>query len=91
MATKRTKTRSKRRIDPVDALVNGNPQMIEGTWYAIQHDIEVTECCACGLVHETEYKMERGRIWWRTRVNPQASAAARRKAGIVGIKRLPTV
>jgi len=61
--------------------------MVEGVWYALQHDIEVTECCDCGLVHETEWKVERGRLWWRSRVNPQATAAARLKAGITGISR----
>ncbi len=76
------KTRSRRRIDPMPYQ-----QMVEGVWYALQHDIEVTECCDCGLVHETEYKFERGRLWWRSKVNPQATAAARLKAGITGITR----
>jgi hypothetical protein len=80
------KTRSKRRIDP-PALVAGNIQMREGVWYALQYDVEITECCDCGLVHETEYKLERGRLWWRSRVNPQATVAARRQAGITGIRR----
>jgi hypothetical protein len=80
------KSRSKRRVDPA-ALVDGNPQMQEGVWYALQHDIEVTECCDCGLVHETEYKLERGRLWWRSRVNVQGTVAARKKAGISGITR----
>jgi hypothetical protein len=85
---KPTKTRSKRRIDPVDAHVGAPAQQIyEGVWYALAHDIEVTECCHCGLVHETEFKMERGRLWWRSRIHPQATTAARRKAGIKGIKR----
>lgn len=74
-------TKSKRRVDPVK-LVDGNPQMRANTWYAIQHDIEVTECCDCGMVHQTEYKLERGRIWWRSKVIPQASAASRKKSGI---------
>lgn len=75
------RTRSKRRIDPAH-MVKGNPQMREGTWYALQHDIEVTECCDCGMVHETHYKLERGRIWWRSKVNHQATAAARAKRAL---------
>ena len=72
------RSKSARRVDPAK-LVEGNPQMHADTWYAIQHDIEVTECCTCGLVHETEYKLERGRIWWRSRINSQATSAARTK------------
>jgi hypothetical protein len=75
----RKRIKSPRRVDPAK-MVEGNPQMKAGTWYALQHDIEVTECCSCGLVHETEYKLERGRIWWRSRVNSQATTAARRKS-----------
>lgn len=72
----RKPTKSRRRIDPAK-LVAGAPQMRPGVWYALQHDIEVTECCDCGMVHETHYKLDRGRIWWRTKVNHQATAAAR--------------
>jgi hypothetical protein len=81
-----TRTKSKRRIDPAVALVTGNPQIEPSKWYAIQHDIEVTECCDCGMVHETEWKLERGRIWWRTKVNYQATAAARKKSGVKIVK-----
>lgn len=73
-APKRTRTHRRK--------ITGSVQMIEGVWYALQHDIEVTECCHCGLVHETQYKLERGRIWWRTKVNSQATTAARKRAGV---------
>lgn len=56
--------------------------MTEGVWYAIQHDIELTECCGCGLVHRTYWKVERGRIYWRAAVDKRLTAKARKRDGI---------
>lgn len=61
-------------------------QMTEGVWYAIQHDIELTECCGCGLVHRTYWKVERGRIYWRGAVDHRLTRKARAAAGIEVVK-----
>jgi hypothetical protein len=57
-------------------------QMTEGVWYAVQHDIELTECCDCGLVHRTYWKVERGRIYWRAAVDQRLTKKARERSGI---------
>lgn len=57
-------------------------QMKEGVWYAIQYDIELTECCHCGLVHRTYWKVEKGRIYWRAAIDHIKTRVARRRLGI---------
>lgn len=61
----------------------GYIQMQEGVWYAVQHDIELTECCDCGLVHRTYWKVERGRIYWRAAVDHRLTKKARERDGVV--------
>lgn len=58
-------------------------QMHEGVWYAVQHDIELTECCGCGLVHRTYWKVERGRLYWRAAVDKRLTKKARERDGVV--------
>jgi hypothetical protein len=65
----------------------GYIQMKEGVWYAVQHDIELTECCDCGLVHRTYWKVEKGRIYWRAAVDKRLTKKARARDGIVTYKR----
>lgn len=56
-------------------------QIIDGQWYALGgYDRQV--CCDCGLVHRLEYKLEKGRIFERVRVDAKATAAERDKHGI---------
>jgi hypothetical protein len=40
------------------------------------------ECCHCSLVHDTEFKVENGRIFTRWKVNDKATKAQRKKYGI---------
>jgi hypothetical protein len=68
----------------------GYIQMREGTWYAIQHDIELTECCGCGLVHRTYWKVEKGRIYWRGAVDERLTSRARARMGIEIVPVLPS-
>lgn len=56
-------------------------QVIEGVWYALM-DEQTSECCDCGLVHETEWKVEKGRLFYRTKVNRRLTTASRRASGI---------
>lgn len=69
----------------------GYIQMKEGVWYAIQHDIELTECCHCGLVHRTYWKVEKGRIYWRAAIDKRLTKKARARDGVVIYKRKPHV
>jgi len=56
-------------------------QIIDGKWYALGgFDRQV--CCSCGLTHILEYKLEKGRIFERVRVDDKATAAERKKHGI---------
>ena len=56
-------------------------QVTENTWYTISgFDRDI--CCECGLTHDTEFKLDNGRIMFRTKVNRKATAAERRKHGI---------
>lgn len=56
-------------------------QINEGSWYALGgYDRQV--CCSCGLVHRLEYKLEKGRIFERVKVDAKATAAERKKHGI---------
>lgn len=74
---------------PVARPTRNYIQMHEGVWYAIQHDIELTECCGCGLVHRTYWKVERGRIYWRAAVDKRLTRKARRLAGVKVTRRVP--
>ena len=55
-------------------------QIIESQWYSLGH-YDKTECCDCGLVHREEFKLEEGRIWWRTRRDERSTRAARKARG----------
>lgn len=56
-------------------------QMYEGAWYALRNP-DLTECCDCGLVHNTEYKIDGMRIFWKAKVDKRATTAARKRHGI---------
>ena len=64
-------------------------QMREGTWYAVQHTHELTECCDCSMVHSTEWKVERGRLYWRATVDHKRTAEARAREGITIVRKPP--
>ena len=56
-------------------------QIIDGKWYAIAFGKApfTEECCDCGLVHVTDFKVENGRFWIRYRRDAKRTAAARAK------------
>lgn len=69
--------------NPVKIDLTGSIQMFEGQWYrAGLRSPEVTECCSCGLVHITEYKVIDGKLFWRAGVDQEATDAAREREGI---------
>jgi hypothetical protein len=58
-------------------------QIEEGKWYHLGH-FENSECCDCGLVHREEFKLEAGRIWFRTFRNEPATRRARARRAAAG-------
>ncbi len=64
-------------------------QMEPGKWYRLDSP-ETTECCSCSLIHVTEYKIWKGRLLWRSKVDKRATAAKRKENGIT-ITRKPHV
>lgn len=60
-------------------------QVWSGSWYSVGTFVQDI-CCDCGLVHDTEFKVENGRIMFRHVVNRRATDAERAKHGIT-IKR----
>lgn len=63
-------------------------EVTEGTWYALDNP-EVMECCGCSLVHRTEFKLEGGRIFWRTTTEPKRTAIQRKLHGIKVTRKKP--
>jgi hypothetical protein len=55
-------------------------QMYEDSWYLDKFTRH--ECCGCSLVHETEFKVENGRIFTRWKVNEKETKELRKKYGI---------
>jgi hypothetical protein len=61
-------------------------QIIDGSWYSISgFDRDI--CCDCGLTHDTEFKLDNGRIMFRTKVNARETAKHRKEHGIIAIQR----
>ena len=55
-------------------------QMYEDAWYLDKFTKH--ECCHCALIHDTEYKIENGRIFTRWKVNEKETKEQRKKLGI---------
>lgn len=51
------------------------------TWYVLDNP-GVDECCDCGLVHRTEFKLEGNRIFWRVKRDDKQTAIQRKLRGI---------
>lgn len=54
-------------------------QIFDGEWTEGSWTEQRDMCCHCGLVHITEYKVEKGKIWYRTRQSERATKQARKK------------
>lgn len=39
-------------------------------------------CCDCGLVHDMDFKVSAGRVWFRVRRNNRSTAMMRRHKGL---------
>jgi hypothetical protein len=77
-----------RRTPKQTKVAKGIIQMHEGIWYALASH-ELTECCHCGLVHETEYKFQGRHIFWRAKIHRKATRAARKREGVTIVKSKP--
>jgi hypothetical protein len=56
-------------------------QIMDGAWYQ-QHDYTRDICCDCCMVHDMDYKVENGVIWFRATVNQRETNKLRKKHGI---------
>lgn len=52
-------------------------QIEDGKWYRLGN-VELHECCGCGLVHRVDHRLERGMIFERWRVDARETAKARK-------------
>lgn len=61
-------------------------QLWDGSWYKLD-DGYLHYCCSCHLAHDVDFKLEKGVLWQRWKVNKaetrKARATARRKRGNV--------
>ena len=53
-------------------------QLQDGEWVQPKVKGFKEQCCGCGLVHATEYRVVDGKIQFRATVDNRATAAARR-------------
>ncbi len=56
-------------------------QILDDTWYALG-DYTREICCGCGLVHDTRWKLENGRLFFKVKVNQRETAKHRKEHGI---------
>lgn len=67
---------------------NNAYQMVEGVWYALRNP-DLSECCDCGLVHHTEFKIDGINIFWRSKIDRRKTRLARKLHGITVTKNAP--
>lgn len=56
-------------------------QIVDDTWYALA-DYSRDICCGCSMVHDQEWKLEDGRLFFKVKVNQRETARLRKKHGI---------
>ena len=54
-------------------------QVIDGEWYEASWTGQRDMCCHCGLVHITEFKVEKGKLFFRAKQSERATKAARKQ------------
>lgn len=54
---------------------------MDGSWYQLS-DYTRDVCCGCSLVHEMDYKVEDGVIWFRASVNQRETNRLRKMHAI---------
>ena len=61
------------------ATQRGYYQVTDGEWTEVPRRGFKEQCCSCGLVHQTDFRVLDGRFQFRATVDNRATAAARRK------------
>jgi acetone carboxylase gamma subunit len=56
-------------------------QVTDDTWYALR-DYSRDICCHCCLVHDQEWKIENGQLFFKVKVNARETAKQRKLHGI---------
>ena len=55
-------------------------QIHDGQWFRPVMKGHLEQCCHCGLVHQTDFKIDKdGKLWMRSKQKPKSTAAVRRK------------
>jgi hypothetical protein len=54
-------------------------QVIDGEWYEAAWVGQRDMCCHCGLVHLTDWKVEKGKLFFKARQSVRATKEARKK------------
>lgn len=54
-------------------------QVVDGEWTRVPKLGFKEQCCSCGLVHRTRFKMIDGKLHFKAVTDNRATAAARRK------------
>ena len=57
-------------------------QVLDGDWHSVDRKDNFDECCDCGLTHRVEYKVAKGRIWFRCWREDKLTNAKRKRRGI---------
>lgn len=53
-------------------------QVVDGVWVTPIHKNYKLICCDCGLVHDADFRMHKGKIQFRVKRNNRSTALARR-------------
>jgi hypothetical protein len=54
-------------------------QVEDGDWIQPVARGHKEQCCDCGLVHSTDYRVIDGQVWYKTKRDLRATAAVRRQ------------
>jgi hypothetical protein len=54
-------------------------QVIDGEWYEASWIGQRDMCCSCGLVHITDFKVEKGKLYFKTKQSARATKDARKR------------
>jgi len=57
-------------------------QVEDGKWYSWDRKDNWEECCDCCLTHRVEYKVAKGKIWFRCWREDKLTNAKRKRRGI---------
>lgn len=71
----------RRRVHPAQKGGYVAVQIEPGRWYAVG-DYSMHECCDCALVHDESFKVENGRLWFKTERNERETTRLRKLRGI---------